>query len=664
MRLLLQPVAGQLTSWYLSLSGGGTFRKNLARRRPATQSSVSARWSRFHDPQEEARGANNGLIDGSQGFTTDAEHFPWWQVDLGKSFHLQEVRIFNRRDWASRLSHFSILSSLEGDAWVEVYRKADDSVFGDRTLKPFAARLPPGSVGRFVRIQLNGTDYLHFNECQVFGQPVAEAEQPRIESLFQERFLAQRARLNVLPIPPMLKSELDIELMLSQYHYPFPRAELTRTEARRWILEHASPGGVGAEVGVFRGHFSEAILEQLVPSKFYLIDPWENLGEFFGWKDAYTNLGTLPTRVARRDAELRAAKFPNTETVFIQGTFPECKASIREPLDWIYIDASHQYESTLREITESAEILKPGGVILGDDFYPDRGSLHHGVFRAVNAFVKSGLFEFIASGPGGQWCLRRTVARNEAAIFEGGADRHLVDIAARATGQELASARHLLGVIAGVRKLHSVVNFGCGRGSWLHAARALGAVEIRGYDTEDVPLDARGLRPEEFYPADLAQPIRVEKRFDLAVCMDVAQDLTAGNCETLVRTLCGASDWVLFSAAVPYQVGAHHRSAHWPEYWAAIFHRMDFICYDILRIKLWHDTRIAYYYRQSACLYVRSGTQQSLEAKGYRPTANPPALIHPELLLRVSSQAPPAGYQLGAAVRDYYKTAWRAPEKL
>lgn len=198
------------------------------------------------------------------------------------------------------------------------------------------------------------------------------------------------------------------ELSNNQGQFPFPQWAIEGTVARRWILDNASLGGVGAEIGVFRGHFSEVILSTLSPRKFYMVDPWTKVGEFFPWGGDYTNNQTLPTKLARREAELRAAKFPNTETVFIEDMFLECVARIDEPLDWIYIDSSHNYKDTLLELKAAAQMLKPSGVIMGDDYYPDRSSFHHGVFRAVNEFVKTSPYEFIAAGHAAQWCLRRS----------------------------------------------------------------------------------------------------------------------------------------------------------------------------------------------------------------------------------------------------------------
>jgi FkbM family methyltransferase len=147
---------------------------NLALRRPATQSSVSV-WSNPPTVESDASGANNGTIDGLASFHTDTEAYPWWQVDLQATCMLRAVRLFNRQICASRLRHFSILGSLDGANWMLLYRKADAVVFGADDLTPYIAELPPKSVARYVRVQLDGNDCLHFCECEVLGT-VADPE--------------------------------------------------------------------------------------------------------------------------------------------------------------------------------------------------------------------------------------------------------------------------------------------------------------------------------------------------------------------------------------------------------------------------------------------------------------------------------------------------------
>lgn len=193
----------------------------------------------------------------------------------------------------------------------------------------------------------------------------------------------------------------------SERLYPFPERERVRTCNRKWILQHVPKGGTGAEIGVFRGHFSEVLLEHLKPRKAYFVDPWRLCGETFAWGGDYTANRRLPTAVARQDAMMRAARFAEVECRFVEGYFPACRDQFEEPLDWIYLDAAHDYESTLEALGAAAELLAPRGILFGDDWWPEPTAAHHGVFQAINKFVKASKFDLVAAGPFGQWALRR-----------------------------------------------------------------------------------------------------------------------------------------------------------------------------------------------------------------------------------------------------------------
>jgi SAM-dependent methyltransferase len=206
-----------------------------------------------------------------------------------------------------------------------------------------------------------------------------------------------------------------------------------------------------------------------------------------------------------------------------------------------------------------------------------------------------------------------------------------------APGRKMAAERAILGFVHDLRKFKSVVDFGCGLGNWLHVARELGATETRGYDTPEIPAGARRLATTEFFAADLTRFIPVERRFDVAICLETADQLSPDAAVPLVKTLCAAADWVLFSAALPFQEGNHHAGENWMEYWAGLFSREKFLCYDILRSVFWRDRDIAFYLRQNTCLYVRKDAQDALRARGFSPTVCPPSLIHPELFLKLMS---------------------------
>ena len=139
---------------------------NVALNRHATQSSTSA-WSSDPDPAVDARVANNGDVFSQKHFHTSFEIGPWWQVDLGGLHFIDKVIIFNRIDCSDRLKRLTILGSDEGRNWSPLLKKVDDSHF-----YVFATNISGSKPVRFVRVRLDGQNYLHFRECQIFGRSV------------------------------------------------------------------------------------------------------------------------------------------------------------------------------------------------------------------------------------------------------------------------------------------------------------------------------------------------------------------------------------------------------------------------------------------------------------------------------------------------------------
>jgi FkbM family methyltransferase len=154
----------------------GAVYRNLALGRPATQSSIS-RWSKGGSPTVDARGANNGVRNGEMGFHTGYEDRPWWQVDLGRSTPVHEIRLYNRRSNFDRLSRFTILASADGDAWSEIHAKSDAGTFGSSISEYYPVLLEPPVSARFVRVRRDEPGLLDFCECEVLGY--AEADDDR-----------------------------------------------------------------------------------------------------------------------------------------------------------------------------------------------------------------------------------------------------------------------------------------------------------------------------------------------------------------------------------------------------------------------------------------------------------------------------------------------------
>jgi|GEM_PF-622918 len=206
------------------------------------------------------------------------------------------------------------------------------------------------------------------------------------------------------------KLKPDIEYINSLGYVSFPDGEIKRLYDRRWILQYAPKEGVGAELGVYRGHFAEILVRELKPKRIYLVDGWRKFGEKFSWgqNSPYTGFGKLTTKYALEETKLRMLHYlDHSNVVIVEGLIEDFLKLVPEKLDWVYLDSSHSYEATLRELKLISLVLKPDGVIMGDDFKPDPTHQHHGVFRAIHEFIKDGEWRLIACGPAGQWCLKR-----------------------------------------------------------------------------------------------------------------------------------------------------------------------------------------------------------------------------------------------------------------
>lgn len=168
----------------------------------------------------------------------------------------------------------------------------------------------------------------------------------------------------------------------------------------------------------------------------------------------------------------------------------------------------------------------------------------------------------------------------------------------------LRSARVITPLIVSLVKPTSVLDVGCGRGAWLHAFKQCGAQDVRGVDGLHIDTSKLWIDANEFRACDLGEPFLVEKRFDLAVCLEVAEHLSPSRAEGFVSDLARTAPVILFSAAVPGQGGTGHRNEQWPEYWIELFQRHGFAAIDFVRPLIRHDRRVDSWYRQNILLFA------------------------------------------------------------
>jgi len=120
-------------------------------------------------PEQDAIGGCDGLRTGQWGFHTENEDNPWWQVDLGQPQALERAVLYNRCDaCGDRNRYIRVLLSDDGAVFTLAYQHDGTPFFGHSDQKPLGVPLA-GLKGRYLRLQIAGKSYLHFDEIEVYG---------------------------------------------------------------------------------------------------------------------------------------------------------------------------------------------------------------------------------------------------------------------------------------------------------------------------------------------------------------------------------------------------------------------------------------------------------------------------------------------------------------
>ena len=141
-----------------------------------------------------------------------------------------------------------------------------------------------------------------------------------------------------------------------------------KSDRRALLLDRLPQGGKCAEVGVWKGDFSEMILERVEPDQLYLIDPWEYQPEFTGmWYgggrvEGQNDMDAIYERVRSELGEQSSVRI-------IREYSSNAASQIEEgTLDWVYIDGNHTYDYVKADLEQYYPTVWKGGYIIGDDY--------------------------------------------------------------------------------------------------------------------------------------------------------------------------------------------------------------------------------------------------------------------------------------------------------
>ena len=168
-------------------------------------------------------------------------------------------------------------------------------------------------------------------------------------------------------------------------------------------------------------------------------------------------------------------------------------------------------------------------------------------------------------------------------------------------------AKLILPILFKYYKPNSIIDVGCGIGSWLKAGYELGVNNINGIDCNNIDNEHLLVSRNNIRILNLETNNNINnERYDLAISLEVAEHLDVKYSEHFIKTLTTYSDVILFSAAIPYQKGEHHVNCQPPQFWCDIFLQYGYTCFDFRNeIKhLWYELTTPY--SQNILLFAKS----------------------------------------------------------
>ena len=182
-----------------------------------------------------------------------------------------------------------------------------------------------------------------------------------------------------------------------------------------------------------------------------------------------------------------------------------------------------------------------------------------------------------------------------------------------------ASAEAVASALLPLFPVRSAVEIGCGTANLLEAFARHGIDDLLGLYGPHDPADMMRLDAARLRAWDLDQLAPLERRFDLACTLEVAEHIAASRAAAFVEMLVRAAPVVLFSAAIAGQGGPGHVNERRQSWWAALFATHGYVAVDCVRPALWGVPDMEWYYAQNILVYCLPG----LVPYGHAPVTNP-----------------------------------------
>lgn len=198
------------------------------------------------------------------------------------------------------------------------------------------------------------------------------------------------------------------------------------------------------------------------------------------------------------------------------------------------------------------------------------------------------------------------------------------------------SAEVIVPLVLELMRPSSVIDVGCGVGTWLSIFMEFGVDDILGVDGDYVDKSMLEIPEERFLACNLEKPFQIDRRFDLVVSLEVAEHLPSDCAEIFVESLVGLGPVVLFSAAIPFQGRTSHVNEQWPDYWASYFQTKGYVVIDCIRKKIWKNDNVRWWYVQNILMYIKQGYLDNyplLKSEFENTATSQLSIVHPRKYL-------------------------------
>jgi len=221
-----------------------------------------------------------------------------------------------------------------------------------------------------------------------------------------------------------------------------------------------------------------------------------------------------------------------------------------------------------------------------------------------------------------------TQAQNACAVYSR-------EFFARQVDGSASSAAVVVPLVLSLLPAKSVVDVGCGVGPWAAEFLANGVPDVWGVDGDYVNRSQLRIPPDRFLARDLTKSLRLDRTFDLAVCLEVAEHLPESRAEGLVTDLTTMAPCLLFSAAIPGPTGTNHINSQYLPYWIELFKGHGYEAIDPIRPQIWGNNSVKWFYQQNTVMFV--APKHPLLTKDF---SKPQIIIHQELYEQVLRSKP------------------------